>query len=171
MKRIAIGIMIIILLITGTASAAKKKEPQTAWVMCQPTSEVYLRRFASKRAEVEAMLTVGTAVEWDGKKSGRWYHVIYPCEAGEGWIRGDYLSFTEPEIFENGKIFETNRGKVLARYSIKGNVRKKLKKERRVVVFVYAEEWCVTSEGYIMTKFLTEVEDENNPDVRDVQVR
>ena len=95
-------------------------------------------------------------MELSGKKQGRWYHCLIPCEAGEGWIRGDFLSDFEPEIYPEGRTFRTTHGKVYARYSIRGNKRATLKKGAKVTVYMLADEWAVTSKGYIMTEFLEE---------------
>lgn len=154
MKKL-VGILMVLLLVAGTAVAEKVTE---AWVMCNPASEVNLRSRANKHSDVVARLCAGERLTLTGRKIGRWYQVRYPCEAGEGWVRGDYLSMTEPKMFPEGELYETTHGSLYARYSIRGNKCAKLKKGVIVKVYLMAEEWSVTSRGYIMTKYLTEVE-------------
>lgn len=154
MKRIA-ALVILALILCGVADAEK---PTEAWVMCQLNSTVNARTQANKHARAVCTMFAGDRVQLTGRKVGRWYHCIIPCENGEGWIRGDYLSFTEPEIFEDGKLFVTNSGNLFARFSIRGNIRVKLKKGAKLKVYLMAEEWSVTSQGFVMTKYLEEVE-------------
>ena len=156
-KAMACAWVLVLLVICLTeAHAAKKEGPKEAWVMCQPDSEVCVRAFPKKSADVVARVCPGDHIVLSGKKRGRWYHCIHPCEPGEGWIRGDFLSFTEPEIYPEGKAFDTLCGKLYARFSINGNKRVTLKKGVRVIVYMMAEEWSVTNKGYIMTKYLEE---------------
>ena len=131
-----------------------------AWVMCQPNSELVVRRSANKHSEEVARVFPGDRLLLTGRKQGRWYEIELPCENGGGWVRGDFLSFSEPDVFEGGKTFVTTAGNLSARFSIRGNVRKKFKKKGvQVTVYLMADEWSVTSQGYIMTRFL-EVSDE-----------
>jgi len=151
--RIMALIMIILMVFPAMAEG-----PTEAWVMCQPKSEVSVRLSPNKHAEEVARTFPGQRIELDGRKVGRWYHCYLPCETGDGWIRGDHLSFTEPEIFEGGKLYVTTKKNLIARYSIKGNVFRKFKKKGvQVKVYLMADEWSVTSQGYIMTKYLEAV--------------
>ena len=157
MKRIW-GLIILIVLLVSGASAEKHTE---AWVMCQPDSEVCVRAFPKRSAEEVGRVFPGQHIDLSGKKRGRWYHCYITCEAGEGWIRGDFLSFYEPMDYgQEGKTFLTTNGKLYARRSIGGNKRTTLKKGEAVQVFLMADEWSVTDKGYIMTRFLTEAADE-----------
>jgi len=156
MKRLIVLIFSLIL-----AFPALAEVPSEAWVMCQPNSEVVVRRSANRHSEEVARTFPADHVLLTGRKKGRWYEVDIPCEAGIGWIRGDFLSFTEPEVFEGGKLFRTTRKNLKARFSINGNIRRKFKWKGIVVrVYLMAEQWSVTSQGFIMTKFLEEVEHE-----------
>lgn len=143
------------------AFPALAEVPEEAWVMCQPNSEVVVRRSANKHSDEVARVFPGDRVVLTGQKIGRWYEISMVCETGGGWVRGDFLSFSEPEVFEGGKKFVTTRGNLKARFSIRGNVRRKFKKKGvEVKVYLMADEWSVTSQGYIMTKYLEAVEDE-----------
>lgn len=154
--RLLLTLMIIISLIIP----ANAERPHEAWVMCQLNSEVVVRAKPSKHAREVARVYPGDRVELDGKKIGRWYHCIGTGEPGEGWIRGDYLSFTEPVVYKEGKLYHTTKANLIARFSIRGNVRRKFRKKGvTVTVYLMAEEWAVTSQGFIMTRFL-EAEDE-----------
>ena len=150
-------LLILSLLFIFPASAEK---PEEAWVMCQPDSEVVVRMSANRHSEEVARAFPGDHLVLTGRKKGRWYEISYHCENNGGWVRGDFLSFSEPEIFEGGKTFVTTRGNLKARYSIRGNVRKKFKKKGvEVKVYLMADEWSVTSQGFIMTKYLEEADE------------
>lgn len=132
---------------------------EEVWVMCQPNSEVMVRLSPNKHSEQTGRVFAGDRLELTGRKSGRWYEAYVSNEYGRGWIRGDYLSFSEPEVFKDGKQFRTTVGKLVARFSIRGNIRRKFKSAGAIVtVYLMADEWSVTSEGFIMTEFLEEVE-------------
>ena len=144
--------IIILTLITITALA---EAPTEAWVMCNLNSEVIVRAGPDKGTDEAARVYPGDRVELDGKKKGSWYHVILGCEAGEGWIRGDHLSFYEPEIFPDGKTYRTTKGKLVSRKSIGGQINRKFKKAGiTVTVYMISEDWAVTSAGYIKSEFL-----------------
>ena len=153
MRRVIIAILSLFF-----AFPAFAEIPEEAWVMCQPDSEVVVRRSANRNSEEVARAFPADHVLLTGRKQGRWYEVDIPCEAGIGWIRGDFLSFYEPEVFEGGKTFRTTTKKLKARFSINGRTRRKFKNYTEVKVYLMADEWSVTSQGYIMTKFLEEVE-------------
>jgi hypothetical protein len=143
------------------AFPALAEVPEDAWVMCQPDSEVVVRVHPNRHSEEAARVFPGDHLTLTGKKQGRWYEVYHLCENGGGWVRGDFLSFSEPEVFEGGKEFVTTKGKLVARFSIKGRVRKKFKKAGATVkVFLMADEWSVTNQGYIMSKYLEAVSEE-----------
>lgn len=148
MRRILALIMIILMVSPAKAD----------WVMCQPKGEVRVRKRPSIDSEEVARVYPMDEVEVD-KVQGRWRHITIGCETGEGWIRDDHLSATEPECFPEGKIFITTRGKLAVRKSINGEVKRKVKKGTKVKVFYKSDDWCVTDIGYIKTEFL-EAEDE-----------
>ena len=157
--RVLIGLIIVVLLLGSWAGAEEEEEYIDAWVMCNPKSEVNVRISPKKKAESIAKVYPGQHIWLTGKKQGRWYQCSVPCEAGEGWIRGDYLSFYEPKIYEEGKTYVTTCSKLIVRYSIKGNKCGELSKGRRVTVYLIAEEWAVTSKGFIMSQYLEELPD------------
>ena len=96
-------LIIISLLFPGVSQAEKPKE---AWVMCSPRGEVCVRSKPKRQSEEVGRVFSGDHIQLSGKRSGNWYHCYVPCEDGQGWIRGDYLSFEEPEIYEGGKLFD-----------------------------------------------------------------
>ena len=150
MKR-AMMVVLIMLLLMGTAGAESY-----GWVMCQPDSQVNIRGGPGQRYSVVAHRYAGDRVLLDGKKRGKWVHCVLSCESGEGWIRRDFLSLDEPEDVGSG-IFITTVGRVNARYSAGGGIRKKLKEGTALTVSMVTAEWCVTSQGFIRTEFLMEV--------------
>ncbi len=148
---------IIILLVVVFSSAAAAED---GWVMCQPDSKVNVRARPDKISEIVGVAYAGDRIELTGKKSGLWLHCLLPCEAGEGWIRGDYVAGSEPVIIDGGAKYKTKMSNVLARYSMrrkKESVRKRLEKDVWVTVYLLGDEWCVTSQGYIMTDLLEAV--------------
>ena len=148
-----LAVLAVMVILFGSWAGA---EGMDAWVMCR--KEVNVRSHPSKGGEVIATVYAGDYIALTGRKQGRWYECDVPCEYGAGWIRSDYLSFYKPEIFLDGRKYRTTNGKVYARYSIRGNKCATLKKGTVVTVYMYAEEWSVTSRGFIMSKFLEEVE-------------
>lgn len=153
MKRLRVLVVIIIVLFCSVAGA---EVPDEAWVLCR--KEVNIRRSPTRHSEVISVAESGYYIELTGKKVGRWYQCDVPCEAGVGWIRGDYLVFDKPVNYAGGKLMWTSRKNVYARYSIRGNKCAKLRKGTKVMVYMMSEEWSVTSRGFIMTKFLEEIE-------------
>ena len=146
--------LLAIIILTLISITALAETPTEAWVMCNPKSEVIVRIRPDIRSEEAARVFPGDRVNVD-KKKGKWYHVTLGCEAGEGWIRGDHLSFYEPEVFPEGKTFITTRGRLAVRKSIGGEVIRKFKKPGvSVKVFIISEDWAVTSAGYIKSDFL-----------------
>lgn len=157
MKRVSALISaLIILLVSGALADEGYRD---AWVLCNPKpgNHVNVRSHPSKGGEVIATVDAGDYIPLTGKKQGRWYQCDVPCEAGMGWIRGDYLVFDKPVTFTGGRKYRTTNGKVYARYSIKGNKCATLKKGATVTVLLMASEWAVTDRGFIMTEFLEEV--------------
>lgn len=144
--------IIILTLFTITAIA---EAPTEAWVMCNLKSEVIVRTKPDISGDETARVYPGDRVELDGGKKKNWFHVLLNCESGEGWIRGDHLSFTEPVVYEEGKAYKTTRGKLSARKSINGEIVKRIKKAgTQVTVYMISEDWAVTSAGYIKSEFL-----------------
>lgn len=123
---------------------------ESGWVVCQPDSKVNIRQNPHRNSEVVAWGYMGDEIELDGRKSGVWLHCIIPCETGEGWIRKDYVSTDPPEELEEG-IYIIEKNKTLARTSIGGKVRKKLKAGQTVEVYMVTALWCITEEGFIKT--------------------
>lgn len=154
-KLTALAIIILVLFLTLYGFAAAEDE---AWVLCTPGSNVNVRSHPTRHSDVISMLEAGDYVELTGKKIGRWYQCDVFCEAGMGWIRGDYLVFDKPTIFSMPLKCRTTKGKLWARYSIRGNKCAKLKMGTTIKVYVMSDEWSVTSRGFIMTKFLEVIE-------------
>ena len=152
MKRI--DVFAVLLMILAAFFGAAAAEETDGWIMCQPDSEVNIRRHPDMQSEVVAWGWMGQRITLDGKKSGKWLHCIGVGEYGEGWIRGDYVSLEEPE---NGGIYETTRNKVCVRASAGGKVIRRLSAGTRVTVHLWTSEWCVTDRGFISADFLQEV--------------
>lgn len=124
------------------------------FVFCQPDSYVNIRASASKHGIEEGRLYLGDNVFVD-RTHGQWSHCVgLACEAGEGWIKSEFLGEMEPEVFTTGMKMRTTKGAVNARVSVGGKVRKKLGKGATVTVWASADDWSVTNQGMIMTDLL-----------------
>jgi len=127
---------------------------ETVWVICQPDSFVYIRSSPRFRSQEVAYLSVGDALETDGKTNGPWIHVYYFCEAGEGWIYKGYVTNSKPEIYEKGLRAVTGFRNVRARRNVNGKLRRTLKKGTDLLAYVVSDEWTITNAGFIRTRYL-----------------
>lgn len=128
------------------------------YVMCQPDSYVNIRARANKHSQEEGRLYVGDMVLVD-RQHGAWSHCVgLACEAGEGWVKTEFLDDWEPELFREGTKMVTVKDNVNARYSLNGKRRKLLRKGSKVTVWAISEDWAVTSQGMIMADLLGAVE-------------
>jgi SH3-like domain-containing protein len=139
-------------LLIGTA-VAEAGELKTGWAMCKPDSCVNIRSRPNKHSSVVAHAYMGDEITLTGKKYGKWRHCIFPCEAGEGWIRADYLSTDEPIDIGSGR-FEVEKNRTLVRVSAGGKIIRRLNAGDVVSVYLITNEWCVTNKGFIKTECL-----------------
>ena len=124
------------------------------YVICNPESFVYIRSAPSFKSEEVARVEVGDEMITDEKKNGKWVHVYYPCEAGEGWIYSGYLIYDEPLVYKDGLYAQTKYKKVLSRRNVNGKKRTQLKKGANLRAYVVSDEWTITDVGFIKTKYL-----------------
>lgn len=130
---------------------------ETKYVLCQPNDYINIRAKASRKSKEEGYLMAGDAVEVSNRsRNGYAYSPSLHNELGEGWIFEGYLVNDQP-INIGGCYYRINsNGRVAARKCIGGKRRCWLYNGDRVKVWYMTDEWCVTSKGFIMTKYLEE---------------
>ena len=124
------------------------------WVLCQKDSFVNVRMFPKKNCQEIGRLELGDMAYTDWKKDNGFLHIFFPGLECDGWVHRGYISASTVFVEEfEAKI--VSRGRVRCRRSINGTRRKWLKNGSTVSVFGYGDEWAVTSEGFIQTKYLS----------------
>ena len=147
-------ILLVIFLLLVAVFIANTADSEEAWVICQPDSFVYLRTRPAFGSGIAAFLEAGEKVETDGRQRGKWIHVLFECEDGEGWVFGGYLTDSEPEFYPDGIAATTDVGNVRARRYAGGPVRKNLKKGTELTVYSVSDSWCITDQGFVKTNCL-----------------
>ena len=139
----------------GITEGLAEEEYETAYVICMPGDVVNIRSSPSTRGENEGRLEPGDKVQLDGKKRNGYRHCVgLSNESGDGWVHAGYLVDYKPELV-NRKAVVISKGRLAARRYIGGKVRKWLKKGSEITVYYWSEDWCCTSAGYIMSKYIT----------------
>ena len=161
MKRwIAILILAMLAACAAAGCAEQETEMDKVFVICQIDSHVIVRSSPRKKGMEYA---IGEAGDWfwtDWKERNGYLHVYGNFEDSEGLICKRYVTVWEPYVYRDGKKFKVNVDRVNCRQYIGGKRKGTLIRDSVVTVYVETPEWCVTSCGYIQTKFLDEVEDE-----------
>ena len=145
-------------LLIGTA-VAEAGEIKTGWAMCKPESCVNIRSRPNKHSRVVGKAYIGDEIELDGRKYGKWLHCRFLCEAGEDWIRADYVSRDEPEDIGSGR-FEVEKNNTIVRASQGGKIIGRLQAGTVVNVYLITPQWCVTNKGFIKTECLLALPEE-----------
>jgi len=142
------------ILIGLVSCMAEDAKPLKAWVICQPGDWINARRDASRKSASLGRLECGDEILLDGRTQDGWAHMVRAgLEEDDAWIWAGYVSFTEPQVFMD--TLEVCGGRrIAARKSAGGDVRCWLKSGDEVFVYYRTDEWCVTSQGFIMTKYL-----------------
>jgi hypothetical protein len=127
-------------------------EDSTVFVLCQPDSFVNVRMFPNKEADIAGRVELGWTLETDGRKKNGFLHVFGGFE-DDAWIHAGYVTAYPVTI----RTFETEinaHGRVACRRSIKGTRRKWLSDGQKVTVYALADDWAITNQGFIQTRFL-----------------
>lgn len=131
------------------------------FIICHPESFVNVREAPKKRGDVIGRLELGDKVESDGKEKNGYLHLInLPLEMTDGWVSLGYVT-GQMEIRTVTAEIES-KGRVACRRYINGKRRKWLRDGDQVTVYGWSDDWAITSQGYIMTKYL-EVQSEQVP--------
>lgn len=161
---IVIGMMVEVFvdfILISRAVAEDEPNLTQGWVICQPDSFVFIRSRPNKSGQESGYLYLGDELTID-KRYGGWAHAIgLSTEMGEGWIHEGYVDYWEPEIYEAPREMITVKSAVNARTCIGGGRRCKLKKGETVTVYASSEDWTITDKGFIQSKLLTEIREED----------
>lgn len=145
MKR-AFAVLICLFLVYTVASA------DTGYILCQPNSFVNARLFPVRGAEVAGRLELGDDVETEWVRRNGFVQ-IFAFEAGEVWVHSGFIT-EHPVTVETFETAIVSSGRVACRRSIKGTRRKWLEDGEEIIVYGRADDWSVTSKGFVQTKFI-----------------
>ena len=151
---VLIFVLIIFALLFSLTKVSAENEYKDAYIICQPDSVVVIREAPRKTALASGELLVGDVIHLDGKKRNGYYHCVNMAnETGDGWVACNYIIFDEP-IHIDREATVISKGRLAARNTINGKVKKWLKPYSTLKVYYLTEEWCVTDKGYVKTKYL-----------------
>ena len=141
---VLLSLLLAVLLICGAAA-------DTIFVLCQPNSFVNVRAFPHKGSEVAGRVELGDELETDGIRKNGFIHV--GGFEGGGWVAAGFVTEYPVEIVTIQTEINAN-GRVACRRSIKGTRRKWLSNGQKVVIFAFADDWAITNQGFIQTRYL-----------------
>ena len=148
--------LIILALITACewafSQVRAEKATETRWVFCRDT--LLVREGTKKTFPATGELEPGTMVFTDGKVRNGYIHLIgLANESGDGWARKIYIVDEEPEVL-NCRAEVISKGRLAARKSIGGELKKWLKPGSNLTAYIATSEWCITDSGYVMMKYI-----------------
>ena len=147
---IALVVWMAIYILNGVSFA---DELITAYVLCQPDDYINVRMNPSRRSMIVGYAEVGYSFLTDMVTRNGFLKCYGIGEMGEGWIYKGYVVFDEPvEVNKTG--YSNSKSKLAARKTIGGKVRKWLHNLDAFMVYWMSDEWCVTSRGFIKTRFV-----------------
>lgn len=142
-----------------TFAQANGKTTTTAWVMCRPGDWVNVRGWAKAKGESYGMLETGYSVELDGQFENGFAHCVdMALETDEGWVSTGYLVFEKPEWMDGAWYRVEADGRVAARKNVSGERLCWLKPGTELQIFWMADEWAVTTRGFIRSEYLAPVD-------------
>ena len=147
---IAIAVFIIFTVLDSFGIAEDLKE---AWVICQPHDYINVRMAPKRNCTAVGYAEGGYLIRTDGKKQNGFLRCYGIGEDGMGWIHSGYVVYEEP-TFVNRIGYSISMARVACRKYIGGKVRKWLHNLDEVMVYWMTDEWSVTSEGFVKTKYL-----------------
>lgn len=129
-------------------------EGTTCYVFCDPDSFVTIRSEPKRKSVEVGGATFGSELKTDGKIRDGYLHVYeLAAEEDDGWISTGYVVYDPPKV-TSYKALVVSNGRLTARKSIGGKMKKMLRPMTEVKVFCESDEWCLTNYGYVMTEFL-----------------
>lgn len=156
MKKSLILILMVLvaclLIIVSLMDSARSDEK---YILCKPKTEINVRFSPKWDGEIIGHLYFGDSVETDGTVRNGFAHVIdLSFESMDGWIYTGLLVDTPPVVFEC-KDQIISDGRVAARQYIGGKRNKWLRSGREVIVYAISQDWSITDQGYVQTKYLS----------------
>ena len=151
---IFVVVMAVVMLIQASGLAEPEEDWTGAYVICQPGDYVNIRPHPNKKGDVVGRFEAGERLYLDGKKSGSYLHCVgLRLEVDDGWIHKGYVVLDEPEeVDADARI--NSKGRVAARRSVGGDRRMWLKRNERIHVFYWTDEWCLTNRGYVQSQYV-----------------
>jgi hypothetical protein len=149
-----IGIIWYVIYFLQSMAFAEEEQCTEMFVICQPNDYVNARYGASRKSMCVGRLECGDRVVTDGKKKNGFLHIVGAgFETDEAWVHAGYLAYDPPEwVGRTATVI--SRSTLMARRFIGGKVRKKLYTGDELTVYWKTDEWCVTSQGFVMTRYL-----------------
>ena len=156
MKKSLIAILMILvaclLIIVSLMDSARSEEK---YILCKPKTEINVRMFPKWDGQIIGHLYFGDSVVLDGTvRNGFALVVGLSFEEVDGWIYKGLLVDTPPIAFQ-GKDRIISKGRVAARQYIGGKRNKWLRSGREVLVYAISQDWSITDQGYVQTKYLS----------------
>lgn len=125
------------------------------FVLVSPETALNVRLKPSIGSEKIGKAYLGYSLYTDGTKRNGFLHVVdCPYEYSEGWVRAEYVTYSEVE-YVACEATVTAKGRVACREGAGGERKKWLKPGKTVNVYATSDGWAITDEGYIKTDFLT----------------
>lgn len=144
MKRFAV-VLACLLLVCATALA------DTVYVLCQPDSFVYVRRYPRRGADPAGYAELGDELETDGTRRNGF--ILVSGFEGDAWINAGFVT-EYPVTVYTVKTQVVSKGRVACRRAVNGTRRKWLSDGAEVTVFAFADDWAITNQGFIKTAYL-----------------
>lgn len=153
-------VLAFILVMFGDAAAiAGRPITYSSWVLCQPDSRVNIRSGPDVSYDVVGYAYPMDELTCDSVTDDGWVHAIdLPCDAGEGYVYVGYLAGEEPRHYAGSMMQVSADGRVAVRSHMCGSRVMWVQPGAQVEVYQMADEWAVTSLGFIRAKYLTEVQ-------------
>ena len=156
--------VILVVILAALLICGGRAECSSVWVLCKPTSGVYIRTKPDKHAPEAGYADASAELKTDGKIRNGFIHVVdLAAEVSEGWIYVGYVSAEKPEWLAGSEAIVTGEGRVACRRWQNGE---RLSGSSGwvipgdwVQVFYRTGEWCVTNRGFISTELLDIFED------------
>lgn len=141
----------------GSAIVARAEEKTiTAWAFCKPGSQINVRQTPSKTGKVTGYLEIGDEFQTDGTSKNGFIRVYGVGEAAEAWVYAGYVVTEKPELIAE-RYRVSARTRVACRKWVNGPLidgRCWMTNGANLTVYAIADDWAITSRGYVQTEWL-----------------
>ena len=110
-----------------------------------------MRAFPRRGSEHAGYAELGDELETDGVKKNGFLHLV--GFEGNAWIHAGFVT-EYPITIITARTQIHSKGRVACRRSIGGTRRKWLKNGAEVTIYAFADDWAITSQGFIQTAYL-----------------